>query len=67
MTQAQQALWLDVLVGNDTHQRRHKDTHDALNGIEPRDLIAEAGHSEIVTHTGEISSPDSKLQEVHQR
>ena len=35
MAQSQQALWLDVLVGNDTHQRWHKDADNALNGIEP--------------------------------
>ena len=66
MAQAQQALRLDILVSNNTHQGRHKNTHDTLNGVEPGDLVAESGYSKIVAHTGEIGSPDGKLQEVHQ-
>ena len=66
MAQAQHPLRLHILIGHDTHQCRHKDTHDTLDGIEPRDLVAKSCHSEIITHTGEISSPDCKLQEVHQ-
>ena len=35
MTESEQTLRLDVLVGHDTHQRGHENTDYALNGIEP--------------------------------
>ena len=67
MAEAQQTLWLDVLVGNDTHQCRHKDADNTLDGIEPGYLITQSGNSKIVSHTGEISTPYGKLNKIQQR
>ena len=65
MAETQQALRLYPLISYDAHQRRHENRHDALNGIEPGNLTAQACHAQIVSHTRQIGSPDGKLQEVH--
>ena len=45
MAQAQEALGLDETVCHDTHQRGHEQAHDALNGVEPGDLVSKSGTS----------------------
>ena len=65
MTQAQHSLRLHIFVCYDTHQRGHKQTDNTLNGIEPRNLVTKTGSSKVVAHARKISSPDGKLQEVH--
>jgi hypothetical protein len=66
MTYTQQALRLDVLIRDDTHQCWHKDGDDALYGIEPGYLGSETCRTEVIPHTGQVGTPDGKLQEVHQ-
>ena len=65
MADAEQPLGLHILVGNDAHERGHKDGHNALNGIEPRNLSAKTGNAKIVAHASEISSPNAEFEEVH--
>ena len=40
MAQAKQTLRLNILICHYTHQCRHKDTHDALDGVKPGNLVA---------------------------
>ena len=62
---AEQLLRLDKLIGNDSHECRHKDGDDALDGIEPGNLGDHAGTNQIVAHRGQIGAPNCKLQEIH--
>lgn len=52
-------------VGNDTEQRRHKQADDTLHRVEPTDIRPHTMVSQIVTHAGQIRSPNGKLEEVH--
>ena len=45
MAQAQEPLGLDESVCNNTHQCGHKQAHDALNGVEPGDLVSKSSTS----------------------
>ena len=65
MTESQQSLRLDILIGDDTHQCGHKETDNTLNRIEPGYLITQSSNTQIVSHTGQIGTPHGKLQEIH--
>ena len=65
MAVTQQALSRNPAVGNDTDDGRHEDGNDALHRVEPTNLGAQSDVAKITTHASEISSPHSKLQEVH--
>ena len=65
MAVSKKALWLDIFISNNTHQSRHEDGNNPLDGIEPRDFSTHSGFAEIVAHRCEIGSPNSELQEVH--
>jgi hypothetical protein len=65
MADAQQPLRLNEFVGYYTHERRHKNGYDALDGIKPWDQVSHSSLSKIITHASEISSPDSEFQEIH--
>ena len=53
-------------VGDDAHQGRHKDGHNTLHGKEPFDLRAQADIAQITAQGSQVSTPDGKLQEIHQ-
>ena len=65
MTKAKHALRLHVFIGNNTHQRRHENRYNTLNGIEPRHLGPHPCFSKIIAHACEVCSPDSEFQEIH--
>ena len=65
MAATQQTLGRNPTVGNDTHDGGHENRDDTLHGEERSDVLAHAHVSQVNTHTGEVSSPDSKLKEVH--
>ena len=66
MTETQQSLGLDISVSHDTHQRRHEETDNTLDGIEPGYLVTEARSPQIITHACKVCTPNGELQEVHQ-
>ena len=65
MTQSQQALRRNPAVGNNTQYGRHEQRNDTLHGIKYSDMASQTNFSQIGTHRRKISSPHSKLQEVH--
>ena len=66
MTQTEQPLSLNPLVGYDAHDCRHEDGHNTLNGIEPSYPASETGLRKIAALARQIRSPHCELQETEQ-
>ena len=65
MAQAEQFFSGDVLVGDDAQDGRHEDRDDALDRVEPGDVVAQSRRAEVVADAGEVGAPHGELQEVH--
>ena len=64
VTKAQDSLAFHPTVSQNAHQGRHEDAHDALHGIEPANVRAQAYTSQISAHGGQVGSPNGKLKEI---
>ena len=61
VTDAQELLRRNPFIRDNTHNCRHEDRDDALNGIEHPYPLPESYTGQVPSLAGQISSPDRKL------
>ena len=66
MTEPIQPLGRYPPVGDNTHQRWHKERHKTLHGKERTDMMTHPQLHEMKSHTRQVCPPYAKLQEAHQ-
>ena len=66
MAIAQEALGGNPAVGHDADDSGHEQGYNPLHGVEKTDFFSKTDFAQISPHRGQIGTPDSELEEVHQ-